>query len=82
MSQKNGIKGTYKGIGIYKKENEKGFCFENGVKIDGKLLDLLEQYSERGRQGMELGQFIYRIFSVLFFREKNQKNLLLINFIA
>ena len=56
MSQKNGIKGMYKGIEIYK--NEKGFCFENGVKIDGKLLDLLEQYSECGRQGMELGQFI------------------------
>ena len=40
MNCKNGIKGIYKGIGIYK--NEKGFYFENGVKIDGKLLDLLE----------------------------------------
>ena len=47
MNCKNGIKGIYKGIGIYK--NEKGFYFENGVKIDGKLLDLLEQYSECGR---------------------------------
>ena len=40
----NGIEGMYKGIGIYKKENE--FYFENGVKIDGKeyekLLELLE----------------------------------------
>lgn len=59
MNQKDGIKGIYKGIGIYKKGNENEFYFENGVKIDGKLLELLEYYSKCGRQEMELGQLIY-----------------------
>jgi len=27
----------YKGIGIYKKGNENGFYFENGVKIIGPI---------------------------------------------